>query len=125
MLHRLPLRWVVLTWLAVALWLIIIGRQYETPRIIPFFVGDQNLQFKTALDRLPHDVSSWNPAQHSVIIGTRFETHEDVWLYLAGTLKAMGVETTIYGECDDANSTCVKFGQLEFAQELGLWNERR
>ncbi|KAL7418724.1 hypothetical protein Q5752_006407 [Cryptotrichosporon argae] len=70
----------------------------------------------------PH--TSFDPAAHHVFIATLQPWHEAFWLWLAGSIEHLGVNTTLFTECNgrDRQHTCIRFGLLEFAQEIGLWD---
>ncbi|KAL1411855.1 hypothetical protein Q8F55_002828 [Vanrija albida] len=81
---------------------------------------------------LAHPQSVWgsgigplpfDPKQHHVLIATRPTWHEEVWLWTAGMLTELGVNHTVFTECDGraANNSCIRYGLRELSEEVGLW----
>ncbi|WOO80758.1 uncharacterized protein LOC62_03G004284 [Vanrija pseudolonga] len=74
--------------------------------------------WSSAFGPLPFD-----PASHHVLIANRPEWHEEVWLWAAGMFAQLGVNHTVFTECDGRNATnsCIRFGLKELSEEVGLW----
>lgn len=68
-----------------------------------------------------------NPSDLHAIIATSPYYREDVWLSLAGALRRMGVQSTLFTECDNSNgdSSCVRFGLLDLARDTGMLDGRQ
>lgn len=69
----------------------------------------------------------FDPSSHHVFIATQPNWHEQVWLTIGGMLSSLKVPYTAYTECDDTaeGETCIRFGLLEMAAVLGVWNGGR
>lgn len=70
---------------------------------------------------------SWIPGSHHVFIASYSRSHEEIFFGLASSLSEMGVESTVFTECDEehspqliTNGTCLRFDLNDLVKDAGI-----